>query len=98
MVLSNEPGYYKTNEFGIRIENLVEVIEIETPKSGERKLLGFRPLTLVPIDKALINKSLLSKDDVDWLNSYHALVLKQISPLVDKITEEWLIKQTAPIQ
>ncbi len=64
MIVSNEPGYYKKGEFGIRIENLVTVIK----KKNKYK---FKDLTLAPIEKSLIKKELLNKKEIDWLNNYH---------------------------
>ncbi|MEE8351988.1 MAG: aminopeptidase family protein P, partial [Rhodospirillales bacterium] len=91
MVISNEPGYYKQGAYGIRIENLVAVIE--TGKTS----LGFETLTLAPIDRALIDKGLLSGDETTWLDSYHQRVMEQIGPLVDDATKAWLTQATAPI-
>ena len=87
MIISNEPGYYKAGSYGIRIENLVCVLEGNS--------LHFETLTLAPIDRALINTDLLKKSEIDWVNSYHAKVLKKVSPLVDKKTKSWLLKATA---
>jgi Xaa-Pro aminopeptidase len=95
MIVSNEPGYYKTGEYGIRIENLVAVEEVES--SGERKLLGFETLTLAPIDRALVEPSLLSPRERDWLNAYHARVREVLTPLLDTETAGWLAEQTRAI-
>jgi Xaa-Pro aminopeptidase len=96
MIVSNEPGYYKTGAYGIRIENLVAVREL--PADGaERPLLEFETLTLAPIDRALIEPKLLSGDELAWLNSYHARVRDAIAPLVDSRTSEWLAGATKPI-
>jgi len=94
MVLSNEPGYYKVDHYGIRIENLVAVCPVE---GGERSMLGFETLTLVPINTDLIDLDLMSPDQVEWLNDYHARVFELISPLVDAETVIWLEKATAPV-
>jgi Xaa-Pro aminopeptidase len=96
MIVSNEPGYYKTGEYGIRIENLVAVREIDT-LGAERKMLGFETLTLAPIDRALIDISLLTKGEIAWLDAYHARVRKTLSPLVDKVTAAWLVRAARPI-
>lgn len=88
MVTSNEPGFYKEGEYGIRIENLVLCVEDEKNEYGE--FLKFEDLTLFPIDKQLINKTLLSKQEIDWLNEYHQKVWEGLSPLVDKSELEWL--------
>ncbi len=71
MILSNEPGYYREGEFGIRIENLV-VVEPREIEGGERPMLGFETLTLVPIDLRLIEPKLLTGEEKSWLNAYHA--------------------------
>lgn len=97
MVISNEPGYYKTGAFGIRIENLVLVTEAKAPRGAERDLLEFETLTLAPIDQALIETSLLDQEERAWLDTYHARVRKALSPLVDPTTRAWLKKATAPL-
>ena len=89
MVVSNEPGFYKSGSYGIRIENLQTVVELPT-LSGERKMLGFEPLTLVPIDKNLIDNSLMSPADWEWLNTYHARVIKTLRPMVTSEVADWL--------
>ena len=90
MIVSNEPGYYKTDGFGIRIENLQYVTKPEPIAGGERDMMGFHTLTLAPIDRGLINKSLLSAEELSWLNAYHARVVKEITPLVSTETANWL--------
>lgn len=91
MVLSNEPGYYKTGEYGIRIENLVLVVE-------EGEGLAFETLTLVPIDTTLIDRTLMSADEIAWLNAYHARVRAEIGPkLLEKHAQVWLGKVCAPL-
>ena len=97
MIVSNEPGYYKTGEYGIRIENLVAVREGERPQGGEREMLGFETLTLAPIDRRLIVTEMLSNDERDWLNSYHAQVRTALLPLVDDTTAAWLKTATAAL-
>ena len=97
MIVSNEPGYYKTGAYGIRIENLVVVTEAAVPAGGEKKILGFETLTLAPIDRALIDPALLTADERTWLNDYHARVRTTITPLVDANTAAWLKDATAPI-
>lgn len=98
MVVSNEPGYYRTGEYGIRIENLVAVVAVDPPNGAERDLLGFETLTLAPIDLALVVPDLLTPEEVRWLNGYHAQVLTTLAPLVDADTARWLQESTAPIQ
>jgi Xaa-Pro aminopeptidase len=96
MMLSNEPGFYKTGHYGIRIENLV-LVEERTVIGGDRAMLGFETLTYCPIDRRLIKLSLLTQDELKWLNSYHAQVLKRIGPLVDKTTLPWLKSACKPL-
>ena len=95
MVISNEPGYYKAGAYGIRIENLLAVKEL--PVMGERPLLGFETLTLAPIDRRLIDASLLTKAETSWLDAYHRLVEERIAPLVDGDSSDWLTRATRPI-
>lgn len=97
MILSNEPGYYKPGEYGIRIENLLLVHEPRAIAGGERPMLGFETLTLAPIDSALIDPSLLITDERQWLNAYHARVLKDIGPLLEEADRNWLAQATAPL-
>ena len=95
MILSNEPGYYKEGAYGIRIENLAVVKEADdAPSAAERKLLDFETITLAPIDRALIDAELLSEDERDWLNAYHARVRETLSPLVNDAVREWLERAT----
>jgi Xaa-Pro aminopeptidase len=95
MIVSNEPGYYKTGAYGIRIENLVLVQPVEG--SGEREMMGFETLTLAPIDRNLIDPSLLDAEEIEWLDAYHARVRETLTPLVDPDTAEWLTAATAPL-
>ena len=97
MIVSNEPGYYKAGEFGIRIENLVVVCEVPTPEGGEKDMLGFETITLAPIDRALVDVSLLTAHELAWLDRYHARVAETLTPLVDPSTAAWLAEATAPI-
>ncbi|MBL4869410.1 MAG: aminopeptidase P family protein [Robiginitomaculum sp.] len=90
MIVSNEPGYYKTGAFGIRIENLQYVTPLAPIKGGERDMMGFHTLTLAPIDQNLIDKQLLNPVELDWLNAYHTRVLKEIGPLVNTDVYKWL--------
>lgn len=96
MICSNEPGYYKPGHYGIRIENLV-LIRAVVIEGAERPMLGFDSLTLVPIDRALIEPALLDENERDWLNSYHALVAREITPLVDGAAAQWLAEATRPL-
>jgi Xaa-Pro aminopeptidase len=97
MILSNEPGYYKPGEYGIRTENLVLVEEAAMPESGDRKLLHFRTLTLAPIDRRLIEPHLLTEPERRWLDTYHARVLEEVGPLLDGPCHAWLGQATAPL-
>ncbi len=97
MVVSNEPGYYKTGEYGIRIENLVAVREAAKPEGAEKPLLEFETLTLAPIDLKMIEPSLLDATEKAWLNGYHARVRETLSPLVDEKTRAWLAGATAAV-
>jgi Xaa-Pro aminopeptidase len=97
MILSNEPGYYKTGAFGIRIENLVLVVAAPQPADGEKPLLGFETLTLAPIDCRLIAPSALGADEIAWLDAYQSRVREELSPLLDDDTRAWLVRATAPL-
>ncbi len=96
MFLSNEPGYYKAGEYGIRIENLV-LVEPREIAGGEGEWLGFETLTHVPIDRALVDRSLLTAAEIAWWNSYHAQVLKIIGPQLDGAAKAWLELQCEPL-
>lgn len=95
MVLSNEPGYYRADEFGIRIENLELVVEL--PTRGDFSVLTFESLTRCPIDKRNINVDLLTRPELAWLNDYHQKVWNDVSPLVEGDTLEWLRQATTPL-
>ena len=97
MIVSNEPGYYKTGHYGIRIENLVCVVRLAEPAGAERELLGFETLTLAPLDLALVEPGLLNADEVGWLDDYHARVRETVAPLVDAETGAWLARATRPV-
>ncbi len=97
MIVSNEPGYYKTGAYGIRIENLQVVTPAADIDGGERPMLGFETLTLAPIARELIVKKMLSKDELDWINGYHAKVWEKIGPLVDGEAKTWLEAATKPL-
>ena len=97
MILSNEPGYYKTGAYGIRIENLVLVVAGPQVEGGERPLNAFETLTLAPIDRRLIDPGLMTSDEIAWLDGYHARVAETIGPLVDKETLGWLRSVTRPL-
>ncbi|MGM0559984.1 MAG: aminopeptidase P family protein [Pseudomonadota bacterium] len=95
MILSNEPGYYKTGAYGIRIENLVVVQPAE--QEGERSMLEFETLTLAPLDRRLIESSLLTQEERDWVDHYHARVQREIASQVDAETGRWLEAATRPL-
>jgi Xaa-Pro aminopeptidase len=97
MILSNEPGYYKTGAYGIRIENLVLIVPAPAPAGAEKKLLGFETLTLAPIDRRLIDPGLLSPDEREWLDRYHAEVRQRLAPELDAATANWLDAATVPL-
>ena len=97
MILSNEPGYYKAGDYGIRIENLVLVVEAPSAKGGEKPLNTFETLTLVPIDRRLIDTSMLSAEEYAWLEIYHAKVAEALVPLVGPETRPWLDAATRPL-
>jgi Xaa-Pro aminopeptidase len=94
MILSNEPGYYKTDAFGIRIENLELVVGTDVP-GAEKPLNAFETLTLAPIDRRLIDLNMLAEDELAWLNDYHARVRHEVRPHVDEATKAWLDEATA---
>lgn len=96
MILSNEPGYYKTGEYGIRIENLVLVVPVDVP-GAEKDVLGFEPLTWVPMDRTLIDLALLTAEERAWVDDYHARVLEIIGPRVDGEALDWLRRACAPL-
>jgi Xaa-Pro aminopeptidase len=95
MVLSNEPAYYRADHFGIRIENL-EVVT-EKPTSGDMPMLGFESLTRAPIDTHLIDKSLLTQNEITWLNDYHQKVWQALHTFLNDEDKSWLLKATAPV-
>ena len=96
MILSNEPGYYKGGEYGIRIENLVLTVKREIA-GGEGDWLGFEPLTFVPIDAALVDRSLLTEDEIAWWNDYHAKTRKLLAPQLDGEALAWLEEACKPL-
>ena len=94
-VQSNEPGYYEPGEFGIRIENLVEVVKDETV--APRDFLRFETLTLCPIEKRLIDPGLLAASERGWLDAYHARVLDTLGPDLERDDRRWLERACAPL-
>lgn len=98
MVVSNEPGYYKKDAFGIRIESLVLVVEDGMMEDGATKRLSFDTLTLVPIDRRLVNAKLLNDEERIWLNDYHSRVYAAVSPHLTGKELKWLKEATKPIK
>ena len=100
MILSNEPGYYKTGAYGIRIENLIVVQPLDLPMA-ERPMLGFEVLTLAPIDRDLVEPALMTREEIAWLNAYHVRVREALEPLLagegDAAASQWLRRATASI-
>ncbi|PRY95564.1 Xaa-Pro aminopeptidase [Hasllibacter halocynthiae] len=96
MILSNEPGYYREGQFGIRIENLVAVRPAEAEPG--REFLGFETLTLAPIDRRLVDARAMAPAEVAWLDAYHARVLEEIGPLVEPKVRGWLARACAPLR
>jgi len=97
MIVSNEPGYYKTGEYGIRIENLQYVTQPAEVNGGERKMLGFETLTLAPIHRGLIDVDMLRRAERHYINDYHARVWDTLSPLVEADIKAWLKTACAPL-
>ncbi len=97
MIISNEPGYYKINEYGIRIENLVLVCELEKQTGEEREMLGFETLTFAPIDLRLVDKSIMTDTEIAWLDDYHEKVFDLISPRLRDKDRKWLTSATKPL-
>lgn len=97
MILSNEPGYYRPGEFGIRIENLIIVKEPEAIDGGDIAMHSFETLTFCPIDRRLIDVSLLNADELAWLNDYHAQTRDKLMPHCSEAEKNWLIAATAAL-
>jgi Xaa-Pro aminopeptidase len=97
MIVSNEPGYYKTGAYGIRIENLQVVTPAADIEGGERPMLGFETLTLAPIARDLIVKKLLTKDEIAWVDAYHARVWDKIGQQLEGDAKTWLEAATKPL-
>jgi Xaa-Pro aminopeptidase len=111
MVISNEPGYYEDGKYGIRVENLMEVMYVkpehnvekvegdDAPKSTEKKFLKFKKLTMIPMQNNLIDLDMMTKTELDWVDAYHQEVLANISPLLeaDSLALAWLQKSCEKI-
>jgi Xaa-Pro aminopeptidase len=98
MILSNEPGYYKTGAYGIRIENLVLVTAAPAPSGAEKPLNAFETLTFAPIDRRLIDTSMLTANERVWIDNYHARVAEVLGPTLDAKTQTWLAAATRPLK
>ena len=96
MILSNEPGYYKTGEYGIRIENLVLVVHAEI-EGAEKRMLAFETLTFAPIDRSLVDPARLSPEEREWLDGYHSRVLEVVGPQLDGDARAWLEESCRPL-
>ena len=96
MFMSNEPGLYRTNQYGIRTENLIHVIKAEKTEFGE--FLKFETVTLFPIDKELIDVEMMSDEDIDWLNNYHKRVYDTLAQKLDENEREWLSRKCAKLK
>ncbi|MEE9314746.1 MAG: aminopeptidase P family protein [Rhizobiaceae bacterium] len=97
MIVSNEPGYYRKDQFGIRIENLVLVRESMEISGGDQPMMGFETLSLAPIDQRLIDATMMSRAELHWLNAYHGWVHRELEPLVSDEVAEWLREATKPL-
>jgi Xaa-Pro aminopeptidase len=96
MILSNEPGYYKTGEYGIRIENLILTVRKDIA-GAEKEMLGFETLTFAPYERALIDVSMLEKGEIAWVDAYHAQVRAIVGPQLSGDAAAWLETVTAPL-
>ncbi len=96
MICSNEPGYYKPGEFGIRIENLVLVTQ-RNLRGAEGAYLGFETLTFVPLDRRLIEPALLTQSEIEWVDDYHARVREILAPQLKGDDLAWLERETQPL-
>ena len=98
MILSNEPGYYRPGHYGIRIENLIYVKEAAEIGGGDIPMLSFETLTWCPIDRRLVLPELLTAEERDWLNGYHAATREKLMPLIeDDKVQQWLVQATEPV-
>ncbi|MBV5314802.1 MAG: aminopeptidase P family protein [Prolixibacteraceae bacterium] len=95
MVLSNEPALYRLGEYGLRTENMIVCLKDESTKFGD--FLKFDTLTLCPIDTKAIDKNLLNKDEIEWLNTYHQKVFEELAPIVNKELQGFLKELTKPV-
>ncbi|CAE6944206.1 COG0006 Xaa-Pro aminopeptidase [Vibrio sp. B1REV9] len=96
MVITNEPGVYREGEYGVRIENIMKVVEVEQNEFGT--FYGFETITLAPIATNALDLSMLDQGDIDWLNHYHTRVYKALSPTLDNHDKTWLQRATQFIE
>ena len=97
MILSNEPGFYLPDHYGIRLENLLLVQPAELP-AAKRPFLRFETLTLAPFDRALLDSSLMTREEIAWIDAYHARVLEQVGPDLDATEQPWLAQACANLE
>ena len=97
MLISNEPGYYVSGNYGIRIENLLLIKAAPTKFETKKPMLSFETITLCPIDKRLLLIDLLTKDEIKWLNNYHSQVKQKLADKLEPKIQEWLIEVCSPI-
>ena len=93
MITSNEPGLYRSGEYGIRCENLVLCVPAVTTDFGD--FYRFETLTLCPFDLTLFDTTIMSDEEIDWVNDYHAMVRERLLPHLEPAEQEWLIAKTA---
>jgi Xaa-Pro aminopeptidase len=98
MIISNEPGFYREGQWGIRIENLVLVEPLQALADGNVETHGFETLTLAPIDRRLIDTSIMTREELVWLDAYHARVVAELSPHLDNADRQWLEAACAPLR
>jgi Xaa-Pro aminopeptidase len=96
MILSNEPGYYLPDGYGIRLENLLLVQQANLPEAT-KPFLCFETLTLAPFDRRLLNQALMTAPECAWLDAYHARVLREVGPALDPAAADWLKAACAPL-
>lgn len=96
MILSNEPGYYKPDGYGIRIENLLVAVEAPPQEDNGRAMLCFETITFAPIDRRLVEPTLMTAEEIDWLDAYHAQVRDRVAPSLAEDDRTWLEAATAP--
>jgi Xaa-Pro aminopeptidase len=97
MILSDEPGYYKTGEYGIRIENLILVVA-HGMEGAEKEMMGFETLTFAPYERSLIDVAMLDPAEIDWIDAYHVKVREIVGPQLEGDARAWLDSATAPLE